>query len=98
MIAKISQHDIDDIRRDLKRLAASEVRVSLDPDFEPKVGPLLKVDYDGSYWHMIPQDFRNLLAELPDGCGAAEIKYAIEAKVTHLWHGPSSKGSRDTSG
>jgi hypothetical protein len=87
-----------DIRRELDRLAAPQIKTELDPKFEPDAGTLLKVEYDGSDWHMMPQDFRNLLAELPDGSGPAAIKQAIEAKVAHLWHGPSPEGSRDTSG
>jgi hypothetical protein len=87
-----------DIHRELDRLSATQIKTQLDPKFEPKSGPLLKVEYDGSDWHMMPQDFRNLLAELPDGSGAPAVKEAIETKVAHLWHGPSPKGSRDTSG
>jgi hypothetical protein len=90
--------NLNDIRRDLDRLAAPQVKIALDPKFEPKAGTLLKVEYGGSDWHMMPQDFRNLLAELPDGSGPGAIKEAIEAKVAHLWHGPSPTGSRDTSG
>ena len=89
---------LSDIRSELDRLAAPQIRTELDPQFEPEAGTLLKVEYGGSDWHMMAQDFRNLLSELPDRCGPAAIKQAVEAKVAHLWHGPSPPGSRDTSG
>lgn len=90
--------NLKDIRRELDRLEAPHVKIELDHEFEPEAGPLLKVEYGGADWHMMPQDFRNLLAELPDGSGPGAIKKAIETKVAHLWHGPSPTGSRDTSG
>ena len=95
---KRTHSQLADIRIELDRLAAPQIKTELDPQFEPEAGTLLKVEYGGSDWHMMPQDFRNLLSELPDRCGPAAIKQAIEAKVAHLWHGPSPPGSRDTSG
>jgi hypothetical protein len=89
---------LTEIRQHLQRLGAEDVQVRLDAKFEPETGTLLKVEYDGADWHMLPQDFRNLIAELPDGVGAAAVHKAIESEVAHLWHGPSPEGSRDTSG
>jgi hypothetical protein len=89
------QAGISDIRRELDRLAAPQVKIALDSGFEPDTGTLLKIEYDGAHWHMIPQDFRNLLAEMPDRCGPGHIKAAIEAKANPVWHGPAPQGSRE---
>jgi hypothetical protein len=87
---------IADIQSELQRVFAPQFKVVLDSEFEPAAGTLLKIEYDGAHWHMIPQDFRNLLAELPTGAGPAALKTAIEAKANPVWHGPQPEGSRDT--
>lgn len=92
------QTALHEITAQLQRLKAPEIRVNLDSRFEPETGVLLKVEYEDAHWHMLPQDFRNLLFELPDGAGVYVIHQAIETGVAHVWHGPSPAGSRDTSG
>jgi len=87
---------LDEIRAELGRLAAKSVRVRMDTEFEPKAGPLVKVEIDSAYWHLPPQDFSKLLEELPDGVGSEAVKVAIEKKATSVWHGPAPHGSRDT--
>jgi len=87
---------LEDIRAELKRLGANSVRVSLDRDFEPKAGELVKVELGPSYWHLLPPAFLELLKELKDGAGNEAVKAAIEKKGTHVWHGPAPEGSRDS--
>ena len=87
---------LEDIQAELKRLSADEIEVSLDKEFEPEAGTLVRVASDDSYWHLLPEKFLELLKDLPDGAGAAQIKTAIEERANTVWHGPSPKGSRDT--
>ena len=88
---------LDAIRVELSRIAAREVRVSLDEEFESKVGTTLRVERDMAYWHLLPEHFLELLKELPDGAGAESVHRAIEKHAVGVWHGPSPTGSRDTS-
>lgn len=88
---------LDKIKSELRRLDAANTNVSLDDDFEPAVGTLLKVEIDGAHWHLQPPEFLELLEQLPAGAGSDEIRQMIEAKATTVWHGPSPKDSRDTS-
>jgi len=88
---------LDQTIRELTRLKATDVRVELDDRFEPAVGTLVKVAYQGAYWHLLPGALTELLVQLPDGAGGEAVKQAIEGKAQFVWHGPSPKGSRATS-
>ena len=85
------------IRGELQRLEAILVRVSLDRQFEPEAGELLKVNLGSADWHLPPTDFLALLRELSAGAGDEAVKEAIEKKGVHVWHGPAPRDSRDTS-
>lgn len=84
------------IRAELERLAASEIEVALDEAFAPEAGPTLRIQWQEAYWHLLPEDFLELIRELPDAAGPAEIHRAIETRATAVWHGPSPRNSRDT--
>ena len=88
---------LTDIIAELKRIGADTVRVSLDAEFEPKAGELVKVVLGSAYWHLQPGEFLRLLKELPAGAGSEKVKIAIEKKATKVWHGPAPLGSRDSS-
>jgi hypothetical protein len=93
-----SRHPIlADIHDELRRLNAEPLRVEIDEQFEPRVGPLAHVQYGDAYWHLFPAQLLELLEELPDGTGPEIIQRSIEQKADWLWHGPSPRGSRDTS-
>jgi len=83
-------------RNELLRLDARDVHIEFDDEFEPEAGTLVKVEYDGAFWHLLPGKFTELLNDLPDGAGGEAIKVAIETKAQTVWHGPSPH-SRDTS-
>lgn len=87
---------LEKLKMELQRLSAPEVQVELDVEFEPKAGTLVKVTFDGSFWHLLPGELDEILAGLPDGAGGDAIKQAIEGNAQSVWHGPSPKGSRDT--
>jgi hypothetical protein len=86
---------LDQIRAELARLEATNMRVSLDSHFEPETGELVKVEHAKAYWHLLPQDFAALLAALPEGAGTDRVRAAIESDTIRVWHGPSPKDSRD---
>lgn len=86
---------LEQIRQELTRVGATEMRVSLDAQFEPEAGELVKIEYQKSYWHLLPQDFLGLLEQLPDGDGAERVREAVESDSIHVWHGPSPKNSLD---
>lgn len=86
---------LDEIRAHLARVDAIEVCVSLDPEFEPETGELVKVEHDRAYWHLLPEDFSALLEKLPDAAGTDRVRAAIESDTIRVWHGPSPKDSRD---
>ena len=88
---------VDQLERELQRLAAEEARVWLDYEFEPETGPLVRLQIGDPYWHFLTLDLIQLLESLPDGVGSDAIKQAIEHDVTTVWHGPAPQGSRDTS-
>lgn len=88
---------LNEIKSELERLDATSTRVTIDADFEPKVGDLLKVELGDAYWHLFPQRFLELLKELPDGAGSDAVRTAIERQATFVWHGPAPDRSRDTS-
>lgn len=86
----------DLIQMHLMRLDATNIKVADDPDFEPKAGRLLRVSLDEAYWHLPPQQFLELLKDIPDGAGSGAVHQAIEREATAVWHGPAPEDSRDT--
>ena len=86
---------LDQIRTELARANAKEMKATLDPHFEPETGELVKVEHDKAYWHLLPQDLAALLETLPDGAGTDRVRAAIESDTIRVWHGPSPKDSRD---
>lgn len=89
---------LQQIREELARIGAESMVVTWDSEFSPDVGDLLKVEYDDSYWHLLPEDFRGLISALPDGCGPEAVKNEIESSSVHVWHGPSPRSSLDERG
>jgi hypothetical protein len=87
---------LNDIQAELDRIAALEIEVAYDDEFEPEVGTLLRIQKGDSYWHILPEHFLELLKQLPDGAGSDEIHRAIETQVVSVWHGPAPPNSRDT--
>ena len=57
------------IIEELSRLDAEEIRVTLDYEFAPETGPLVRVERDAAYWHLPPEHFLALLKALPQGVG-----------------------------
>jgi hypothetical protein len=88
---------LDDIRAHLHRLEAFDVTATLDDEFEPQAGELVRVEMKDAYWRLLPRDFLALLEELPDGIGSEPIRMSIEQNATVVWHGPAPKDSRDES-
>ncbi|REJ70063.1 MAG: hypothetical protein DWQ31_02275 [Planctomycetota bacterium] len=88
---------IEQLNAQLTRLKADDALVVLDDEFEPKAGTLVKLEIDMAYWHFLPGALLELLERLPDASGSEAIKVAIEKNAPQVWHGPSPKGSRDTS-
>ena len=86
---------LERIREELRRIAAEEIEVMLDAEFEPETGELVRIEHEQAYWHLFPQDFEALLKDLPDGVGAERVRGAIEFDAIHVWHGPSPQDSRD---
>ena len=89
--------EISQIRDELKRLSIDDGKATLDPEFEPEAGELVKLEIGSAYWHLLPQELLNLMEELPDGAGGEQLKRAIEQSAAHVWHGPAPEGSRDRS-
>jgi hypothetical protein len=87
---------LHEIHAELKRVSAGDVVVSLDDKFEPRAGTLVKIELDDAYWHLQPNDFLELLEDLPADAGSEAVHRAIEKKGPFVWHGPSPEGSRDT--
>lgn len=88
---------LDEIKSELHRLSADGTAVTLDCQFAPEAGELVKVVIDHAYWHLPPDHLLTLLKELPSGGGSESVRVAIEQKATFVWHGPAPKDSRDTS-
>jgi hypothetical protein len=84
------------LQAELARVNATEIYAAFDDEFEPRAGELLLVESNDAYWHLLPEQFLTLLAELPDGAGAAAVHQAIEAHGTAVWHGPAPPDSRDS--
>ena len=89
--------EISQIRDELKRLAIKNGRATLDPEFEPEAGELVKLEIGAAYWHLLPKELLNLMQDLPGGAGDEQLKRAIEQSAAHVWHGPAPEGSRDRS-
>ena len=87
---------LPEIRAQLARLSADDVVVSLDSEFEPRAGTLVKIELGEAYWHLLPEQFLQLLTELPPRAGSEAVRIAIEKHGTFVWHGPAPTGSRDT--
>ena len=88
---------LDEIKAELVRVSATDIKVALDEEFEPAAGTLLRVDRAAAYWHLLPEHFLLLLKELPNAAGSEEVHRAIEKRATAVWHGPSPPASRDSS-
>ncbi len=86
---------LDQIRHELARLDATEMRVSLDEEFEPSAGELVKLEHAKAYWHLLPEDLLALLEQLPENGGAERVREAVESDAIRVWHGPSPKNSLD---
>jgi hypothetical protein len=89
--------DMEQLENELKRLGASDASVTLDEEFEPSAGSLVYLRVGTAYWHFLPGSLLPLLQRLPNNAGNEAIKQMIERNATMVWHGPSPKGSRDTS-
>jgi hypothetical protein len=92
-----AQQLLNPIQRQLSRISASGIRTTLDDQFDPASGTLVKVELDSSYWHLLPDRFLELLKDVPDSAGDDAVRRAIERQGMFVWHGPSPPGSRDTS-
>jgi hypothetical protein len=88
---------LESIRNELRRIGATQVRVALDSEFEPKAGELVRVRLASAEWRLLPQELEQLLKELPAGAGDEGVRKAIETEGSAVWHGPAPIDSRDTS-
>lgn len=86
---------LNNIRQELARVGATEIHVSLDSEFEPEMGELVRIEHDQAYWYLMPADFLAILEQLPENGGAARVREAIESDSIQVWHGPSPKESLD---
>jgi hypothetical protein len=93
----MDEHIIEEVEAELQRLGASKAVVKIDEEFEPAAGRLVYFQMGIAYWHFLPGALLLLLRELPDNAGYDAIRQSIERNATVVWHGPSPKGSRDTS-
>lgn len=96
-MTKSQEESVTKIQAELARIGAGDAQVSLDKDFEPKSGPLAKLQIGDAYWHMIPADLLQLVEKMSDDAGSDAVRQAIEHNATTVWHGPAPDGSRDTS-
>jgi hypothetical protein len=88
---------LDEIKSELSRISADQVKVELDSEFEPEAGELVKIELDDAYWHMQPQPFLELIKELPDDAGSEGVRMAIERDGSPVvYRGPEPDGNRDT--
>ena len=86
---------LDRIYQELRRIGAEDIRVSIDDDFDPSIGTLMKVQNGAAYWHLFPETMQHLLSELADDAGSGAVHQAIESKAQPLWHGPAPDGARE---
>jgi hypothetical protein len=52
---------LDRIVAQLARVDARSMRVTIDPEFEPAKGEIVKIEHEKSDWHLLPEDFAALL-------------------------------------
>lgn len=89
----------NEIERELRRIGAlSDVAFTVDEQFEPEAGRLLKVEIGDADWHLYPEKFLELLEDVPADAGGEAVKSAIERDAVVVWHGPAPKDSRDSDG
>ena len=88
---------IKQLENEQRRVGASDASVKLDEKFEPDTGKLVHLRVGAADWHFLPGTLLPLLQELPDRAGSEAVKQMNERNATMVWHGPSPKGSRDTS-
>lgn len=86
---------LERIKSELQRIGASVITVREDRRFEPDVKDLVHVKYDQAEWHLMTQQFAELLEEIPDGAGAESVHHAIEQHAQIVWHGAEPENSRD---
>lgn len=86
---------LEQIRAELVRLAADDVGVKQDEQFEPQAGTLIRLSIGGAYWHLPPMALVEILNSIPDGAGSLAIKERMGRDENLIWHGPSPAGSRD---
>lgn len=86
---------LNEIKSEMSRVGAADAEVTLDADFAPEAGELVKVELAGAYWHLGPEQLLSLLKVLSDGAGSEAVQETIERNATPLWHGPAPEGSRD---
>ena len=80
---------LSELRAELARLSVDDVEVSLDSEFEPRAGTFVKIELGEAYWHLLPEQFLQLLNDLPDGARSEAVRVAIEKHGTFVWHGPA---------
>ena len=97
MGGKNNRRLLGDLSDELQRIDAQDVKFSLDEEFDPQAGTLLKVAIGTAYWHLMPEEFHSIIRDIPDGSGSEALKRAIETEAMHVWHGPSPTQTRDTS-
>jgi hypothetical protein len=86
---------LTDIRKELRRIGARDILVSMDDQFEPEVGTLLKVENGEAFWHLFAETFQQLLSDLPDNAGSGCVHEAIEREAQPVWHGPAPRDARE---
>jgi len=84
---------LNQIQVELLRVGAIDILVSMDENFAPAVGSLLKVESGSAYWHLLPGTLHVLLMELPDNAGSDAVHQAIEANALPVWHGPAPESA-----
>ncbi|MBI2480977.1 MAG: hypothetical protein HYV60_20790 [Planctomycetia bacterium] len=84
---------LNQIHGELLRVGASDILVSMDEDFAPTVGSLLKIEIGDAYWHLLPGTLQDLLSELPDNAGSDAVHWTIEANALPVWHGPAPESA-----
>jgi len=86
---------LDRVYEELQRVGAENIRVSMDDEFDPTVGALLKVQIGNAYWHLFPETFQQLIDKLADDAGSDAVHRAIESTAQPVWHGPEPEQARE---
>src|SRR5687767_9570147 len=86
-MSKVDNEMVQRFNSELRRLGAEDAEVELDYDFEPKTGPLARLQVGDAYWHFLSADLLQLLEPLPDNAGSDAILQTIEQNATTVWHG-----------